>query len=43
VKRELLKDFFVGVSMYNTYDNRPPNPTADTNDVGVVMSIGWSY
>jgi hypothetical protein len=43
VKRELLNDFFVGVSMYNTYDNRPPNPTADTNDVGVVMSIGWSY
>ena len=43
VKRELLKDFFVGVSMYNTYDNRPPNPTADTNDVGVVMSLGWSY
>jgi hypothetical protein len=43
VKRELLKDFFVGVSMYNTYDNRPPNPTADTNDVGVVMSLGWTY
>jgi hypothetical protein len=43
VKRELLKDFFVGVSMYNTYDSRPPNPTADTNDVGVVMSLGWSY
>jgi hypothetical protein len=43
VKRELLSDFFVGVSMYNTFDNRPPNPTADTNDVGVVMSLGWSY
>jgi hypothetical protein len=43
IKRELLKDFFVGLSMYNTYDNRPPNPTADTNDVGIVTSIGWSY
>lgn len=43
VKREILKDFFVGVSGYNTYDSRPPNPTADTNDVGVVMSLGWSY
>ena len=43
VKRELWKDFFVSLNGYNSYDNRPPNPTADTNDVGVVMSIGWSY
>jgi hypothetical protein len=43
VKREFLKDLFVGLSLYNTYDNRPPNPMADTNDIGVVVSIGWSY
>ena len=43
VKRELWKDFFASLSGYNTYDNRPPNPAADTNDVGVVLSIGWSY
>jgi hypothetical protein len=43
VKRELWKDFFVSLNGYNSYDNRPPNPTADTNDVGVVISIGWSY
>ena len=43
VKRELWKDFFVSLTLYNTYDSRPPNPTADTNDVGAVMSIGWSY
>jgi len=42
-KRELLKDLFVAFTLYNTYDNRPPNPTADTNDVGIVLSIGWSY
>jgi hypothetical protein len=29
--------------LYNSYDSRPPNPEANTNDVGVVMSIGWSY
>ena len=39
VKREIFSDFFVGVTVYNTYDNRPPNPTADRNDVGVVASI----
>lgn len=43
VKRELLKDFFVALNLFNTYDSRPPNPAADTNDVGVVASIGWTY
>jgi hypothetical protein len=43
VKREFFKDLFVGLSLYNTYDNRPPNPTANTNDVGIVVSIGWTY
>jgi hypothetical protein len=42
-KRELWKDFYVSVNIYNTYDNRPPNPAANSNDVGVVLSIGWSY
>ncbi len=43
VKRELLKDFFVALNVYNSYDNRPPNPAADRNDVGVVASVGWTY
>jgi hypothetical protein len=43
VKRELWKDLFVALTLYNSFDNRPPNPTADTNDVGVVLSIGWTY
>jgi hypothetical protein len=43
VKREFFKDLFVALTVYHTYDNRPPNPAADTNDVGVVSSIGWTY
>ena len=43
VKREIWKDFFVSLNLYNTYDSRPPNPAANTNDVGVVTSIGWTY
>jgi Protein of unknown function, DUF481 len=43
VKREFWKDLFVAVNFYNTFDSRPPNPTADTNDVGIVLSIGWTY
>jgi uncharacterized protein DUF481 len=43
VKRELLKDLFVALNLYNSFDNRPPNPAANTNDVGITLSIGWSY
>jgi len=43
VKQELLKDLFVALNVYNSYDNRPPNPSADRNDVGIVASIGWTY
>lgn len=43
VKREFFKDLFVALNVYNSYDNRPPNPAADRNDVGVVASIGWTY
>jgi hypothetical protein len=43
VKRELLKDFFVSLNVFDTFDSRPPDPTADRNDVGIVASIGWTY
>jgi hypothetical protein len=43
IKYELLKDLFTAFTVYNSYDNRPPNPAAAQNDIGVVMSIGWSY
>jgi hypothetical protein len=42
-KRELWKDLFVSLSFYNTYDNRPPNPAANNNDIGIVTSIGWTF
>jgi len=43
LKRELWKDFFASLTFFNTFDSRPPNPAADTNDVGLVASVGWSY
>jgi small nuclear ribonucleoprotein (snRNP)-like protein len=42
-KREVFKDLFVSVSVFYTVDTRPPNPDADTYDVGVLWSIGWTY
>lgn len=43
ITREFWKDLFVSANLYNTFDSRPPNPAAAQNDVGVVLSIGWSY
>ncbi len=42
-KREVWKDVFVSVNMFDTFDSRPPSTGADRNDVGVVLSFGWSY
>jgi putative salt-induced outer membrane protein YdiY len=43
VKREIWKDVYLAVNLFDTYDNRPPTTAVDTNDVGVVLSFGWSY
>lgn len=43
IRRELLKDFFVALNLFDTFDSEPPNTDADRNDVGVVISLGWSY
>jgi hypothetical protein len=43
VKRELWKDFFFGFTLYDSFDSAPPNPDAARNDVGVSISLGWSY
>jgi hypothetical protein len=42
-KREFFKDLFLSASVFYTVDTRPPNPDADTYDVGVLWSIGWTY
>jgi hypothetical protein len=43
VRREILNDVFVSINVFDSFDSRPPNPSADTNDIGVVLSFGWSY
>jgi hypothetical protein len=42
-KREVWKDLFLALNVYDSFDSRPPNATFDKNDLGVVLSIGWSY
>jgi Protein of unknown function, DUF481. len=43
IKRELFKDFFAGLTLYNSFDNRPPAPNVAHNDIGVSLSIGWTF
>jgi hypothetical protein len=43
IKREFWKDLFLSLSLYNSFDSEPPNVTANSNDVGIVLSIGWTY
>jgi hypothetical protein len=43
LRRELWKDFFAVLNVFYTFDSDPPNPDAARTDVGIVVSIGWSY
>lgn len=43
IKRELFHDFYVGLSGYDSYDNRPKAQHARTNDFGGSLSFGWTF
>jgi hypothetical protein len=43
VKREMFKDFSLGFSIYNSYDSEPPTEDARKNDVGLTLTIGWTF
>ncbi len=41
--REIVRDFTVVLSFYDSYDSDPPDPTATKNDYGLVTSLGWTF
>lgn len=41
-KWEIVKDLYWKVSMFNNYDNKPPEGTPN-NNFGVTSSIGWTF
>ncbi len=43
VKREIVHDFTLGFTIYDSYDNRPPTAEARKNDVGLSLTIGWTF
>jgi hypothetical protein len=40
---EVLKDFFVTLTFYDSYDSRPPSETAAKNDYGFTTGLSWSF
>jgi hypothetical protein len=43
IKREVFKDLYFSVDLFETYDSEPPQADAKKNDLGVTMSFGWKY
>jgi len=43
IRYEVIRDFNVGLVFQDTFDTRPPDPTASNNDYIAQLTIGWSY
>ncbi len=41
-RREIVSDFFVELTFYDSYDNRPP-ANGQKTDYGLTFSLGWSF
>lgn len=43
VRLEVLKDFFVTFTLYDSFDSKPPSETATRNDYGFTTGLSWSF
>jgi hypothetical protein len=43
VRRELWRDFYIAAGVYDSYDNRPPASSTIKNDIGMTLTVGWSF
>ncbi|MGE5358267.1 MAG: DUF481 domain-containing protein [Bacteroidales bacterium] len=43
IKREIFKDFTVGLTIYESFDSNPSTADAKRNDVGTTLSIGYIF
>jgi hypothetical protein len=42
-KREIVSDFYLSVSIYDSFDSREPTTGQAKNDWGPTLSIGWQF
>ncbi len=43
VKREIISDFYLSLSVYDSFDSRDPSTGQSRNDWGPTLSIGWTF
>ena len=43
VRIEVLRDFYVTLTFYDSYDSKPPSETATGNDYGFTTGLSWSF
>ena len=43
ISYEVIKDFYLTLSLFERYDSRPPSETAAKSDFGTTLSISWSF
>jgi hypothetical protein len=42
-KREIISDFYLSLSVFDSFDSRDPSTGQARNDWGPVLSIGWTF
>jgi len=43
LKYEMFKDFFAATTVYDTFDSQPQVAGVSRNDIGVTLSLGWTF
>jgi hypothetical protein len=43
LSREIVKDFTVGATAYDSYDSKPPAGSSSTHDFGISLNLGWTF
>jgi hypothetical protein len=43
LSHEVLKDFTLGLTLFDRFDSRPPSAGAPKNDYGVSFTAGWTF
>jgi hypothetical protein len=43
LRREIVKDLFLDVGFYDSYESHPSGPDAPENDYGVTTSVGYKF
>jgi hypothetical protein len=43
IKREIISDFYLSLSVFDSFDSQDPTTGTARNDWGPVLSIGWTF